>query len=459
MAAETYFRNFVDRSASRWQAHLHSSLAEQVRTGVAVAPTSAVLSSIELVSRHVRQTSGELDLLAGGPPCQGFSIAGLRNPEDQRNRLPFEFLKFVEALAPKAVLIENVAGIGMSFSRKPGEAPLEQLRDALELMGPGYMAQILEVNARDFGVAQHRPRIMILGLRRDLAARLGARSDEPKRWSSGQPTIISPLLAPSAEISARSPSVLEALWDLNGGGYRTQVIDDYVGHEIAAAMRFSTETRASTPAEPTYGAPTNHQLRRHGPRVSLRFHLHLALQHAGVPGDVFNVPARFAHDRQGALQHILSVLEDKDVSVPLVMPDGSAILEPQRGVQVGRTHRDIAAIVLELATRKHSQRALDAGRPAPTMLSLPDDFVHPLEPRTLSVREMARIQSFPDSFTFYSKVTTGADRRRVEVPQYTQVGNAVPPLLAAAVGRHVVSLLAKAEAAQASSLAPVASSA
>jgi DNA (cytosine-5)-methyltransferase 1 len=147
------------------------------------------------------------------------------------------------------------------------------------------------------------------------------------------------------------------------------------------------------------------------------------------------------------------------VSVPLVMPDGSAILEPQRGVQVGRTHRDIAAIVLELATRKHSQRAHDAGRPAPTMLSLPDDFVHPLEPRTLSVREMARIQSFPDSFTFYSKVTTGADRRRVEVPQYTQVGNAVPPLLAAAVGRHVVSLLAKAEAAQASSLAPVASSA
>ena len=74
-------------------------------------------------------------------------------------------------------------------------------------------------------------------------------------------------------------------------------------------------------------------------------------------------------------------------------------------------------------------------------MSLPDDFVHYTYPRTLTVREMARLQSFADSFVFYSKETTGAHRRKLEVPQYTQVGNAVPPLLARAVGEQLMTVL------------------
>jgi DNA (cytosine-5)-methyltransferase 1 len=101
----------------------------------------------------------------------------------------------------------------------------------------------------------------------------------------------------------------------------------------------------------------------------------------------------------------------------------------------------LAHEMASLASRKHSQRVIRADRPAPTMLSLPDDFIHPRFPRTLTVREMARLQSFPDSFEFFGKVTTGSHRRRVEVPQYTQVGNAVPPLLAAAIGRHLAQIL------------------
>jgi DNA (cytosine-5)-methyltransferase 1 len=61
--------------------------------------------------------------------------------------------------------------------------------------------------------------------------------------------------------------------------------------------------------------------------------------------------------------------------------------------------------------------------------------------RTLTVREMARFQSFPDWFEFKSKITTGGSNRRYEVPQYTQVGNAVPPLLALELGKTIISLL------------------
>ena len=72
------------------------------------------------------------------------------------------------------------------------------------------------------------------------------------------------------------------------------------------------------------------------------------------------------------------------------------------------------------------------------MTTLPDDMIHYAEPRILTVREMARLQSFPDWFQFKGKYTTGGDRRTKECPRYTQVGNAVPPLLAEAIGRALL---------------------
>lgn len=94
-----------------------------------------------------------------------------------------------------------------------------------------------------------------------------------------------------------------------------------------------------------------------------------------------------------------------------------------------------------LNTKKFSQRALRRGVPAPAALSIPDDVCHYTEARTLSVREMARIQSFPDAFEFRGIATTGGLRRRYQVPQYTQIGNAVPPLLGKALGEVVSSIL------------------
>ena len=65
---------------------------------------------------------------------------------------------------------------------------------------------------------------------------------------------------------------------------------------------------------------------------------------------------------------------------------------------------------------------------------MPDDLLHYDEPRILTVRECARLQSFPDWFEFHGPYTTGGDRRKVSCPKYTQVGNAIPPLMAEGIG-------------------------
>ena len=97
----------------------------------------------------------------------------------------------------------------------------------------------------------------------------------------------------------------------------------------------------------------------------------------------------------------------------------------------------LASFLISVKTKKQTQRALIPNFPAPAALSIPDDACHydNEQIRTLTVREMARFQSFPDKFEFRSKVTTGGKMRQFEVPQYTQVGNAVPPLLAKALGK------------------------
>lgn len=101
-------------------------------------------------------------------------------------------------------------------------------------------------------------------------------------------------------------------------------------------------------------------------------------------------------------------------------------------------NRNITEKMLEaLLTKKNSRIRLLSSGIAPTMVTLPDDFLSPFEDRILTVREMARFQSFDDSFIFLGKRTTGGHRRKVEVPQYTQVGNAVPPLLAKSIALEI----------------------
>jgi DNA (cytosine-5)-methyltransferase 1 len=78
--------------------------------------------------------------------------------------------------------------------------------------------------------------------------------------------------------------------------------------------------------------------------------------------------------------------------------------------------------------------------PSPTVTTLPDDIIHYAEPRILTVREHARLQSFPDWFGFEGPYTSGGARRKIACPRYTQVGNAVPPLLAEAIAEMLAGL-------------------
>jgi DNA (cytosine-5)-methyltransferase 1 len=96
-----------------------------------------------------------------------------------------------------------------------------------------------------------------------------------------------------------------------------------------------------------------------------------------------------------------------------------------------------------LGTAKRDYTLLVPEKPSPTIMTIADDYIHPNKPRALTVREMARLQSFDDSFVFQGKRTTGGDRRKDEVPQFTLVGNAVPPLLARAIAAQILEALEK----------------
>jgi DNA (cytosine-5)-methyltransferase 1 len=91
--------------------------------------------------------------------------------------------------------------------------------------------------------------------------------------------------------------------------------------------------------------------------------------------------------------------------------------------------------------KKRSVAILSGRRVSPTLTSIPDDYIHYREPRILTVRESARLQSFPDWFEFLGNYTTGGKARANEVPRYTQVGNAIPPLFAELAGEVLLYLL------------------
>ena len=91
-----------------------------------------------------------------------------------------------------------------------------------------------------------------------------------------------------------------------------------------------------------------------------------------------------------------------------------------------------------LDSDKRNYNVLNPETQSPTVMTMPDDFIHYSAYRALTVREMARLQSFDDAFVFQGKRSTGGDKRKVEIPQYTLVGNAVPPLMARAIAQSIL---------------------
>lgn len=440
MAAETHFRNFRHRDAE-WSNELWVEVrgaphARQARDfGTVIADIWDVVGDpVENRRKRDRSALTEAmqyfiefgpDVVAGGPPCQGFSMAGRRNPTDLRNKLPWAFLEFVRLTKPRAVIIENVVGINRAFRKAGADAPFEQLRQALEITGPGYVVQPVELNAKHYGIPQNRPRMMLLAIQRQIAEELDIAPPSPEPWSSSahvlgrenpDPSPLVPLPTTSTENEWITAG--DALADLNETTYNmppeeTAYQDSRLHY--ARSMRF--DPRGTVPER-----PINHVLRRHTDRVRERFVLYGYLRDWGIPNSILAIPSREDEPRARAM--IRSMVGDR------AKPD-----------DLGFNGQSLADVIFDLQTKKHTQRAINPDAPAPTVVTLPDDYIHPASPRIMTVRELARFQSFPDWFEFRNKETTGSDRRRYEVPQYSQVGNAVPPRLGEVVGRQIAGLL------------------
>lgn len=439
MPAETYHHNLIAPvdDVEKWKReHVGADLAEQVRRGLVVNELGALLERKELVEGIAAEG---IDLVAGGPPCQGFSMAGRRNPDDARNKLPWQFLEFVEAVNPKAVIIENVSGMKSDFAKHGKRSPFKELQEALRQTGSGYVVQPLLLNARHFGAPQNRPRLFLVGISRDIADTLGITTSNAL-WSSADddgakvPTAGGrPALAPrrthfnSLELEylghyadrQKERVVQEALYDLLDDELSPRSLDY---QELLAGLDQHVTRKQSNGLK-------NHIKRRHSDKVTKRFGFYQIAAERGVNKQVLGLPYRDDLSSEARLEAIRDTYPG---------PGKGGDVDFLEDVQTYIQH------VQELATKKHSQRALRLLEPSPTVVSLPDDFVHPVEPRVPTVRELARLQSFPDTFEFRAKETTGAHKRRVEVPQYTQVGNAVPPLLAKALGAHLHEILAQA---------------
>jgi len=111
--------------------------------------------------------SGRVDLISGGPPCQSFSMAGLRQHDNHRNRLPWEFAHLVKLVQPKIALLENVSGILRAF-KIDDEKHYAWFEVAKAFASIGYVPLCLHINAKYVGTAQNRPRFIMLAFREDI---------------------------------------------------------------------------------------------------------------------------------------------------------------------------------------------------------------------------------------------------------------------------------------------------
>lgn len=324
---------------------------------------------------NLRDMAGEIDLIAGGPPCQGFSMNGRRDPDDPRSKMVGAYLRFVELVQPRVVLLENVRGF-TSMPHADGGTYHQAAEESLRRLGYDVWSEVLV--ASDYGVPQKRPRfILIAALKGTLPG-----IDPLVRLRTSRRRFLQ-----ERGLGTQTVSVGEAISDFVVGD-RQPLLDEEWGERGYCAVN-----RAKDP-DSAY-----QDLMRDGQNSQ--------------PSD-----RRLARHSEKTIARFLKILA--------TCPRGRSISPADR---------------VRLGIGKRSTTPLDEHLPAPTVTTLPDDIIHYSDPRTLTVRELARIQSFPDWFSFSGPYTTGGERRKTACPRYTQIGNAVPPLLAEAIGGMLIGLL------------------
>jgi DNA (cytosine-5)-methyltransferase 1 len=302
----------------------------------------------------------------GGPPCQGFSTAGTRRSNDPRNRLVFHYLDIVDYLNPRWFLFENVEGI---LTANGGESIYSLLACFIDR---GYTVRLEKINFAAYGLPQSRKRVLVVG------NRIGANFDLPAEthsFSSGKHKSIRPL--------PHSPSLMDAILDLPASS--------------------TSENRLAYPAiEPTaYGAAMRSGNTKGGVTHHYASANALDCERIGLlrPGQTMrDLPEEYWHPsfRRRAYRRVMD-------GTPTERRGG-----PPSGVK--RLIGDKCALTITSAASR--------------------EFIHPIEDRPLTLREAARLQSFPDWYEFQGSYSAIA----------TQIGNAVPPLAAEILARHIANL-------------------
>lgn len=354
----------------------------------------------------------EIDAIFGGPPCQGFSRAGRRDPNDPRNMLFREYLRVISEVRPKYVIFENVTGftdtrfygfLGVTGEKyEDGALVPDILRNEFELLGYNTLAPRI-LNASYYGVPQRRNRIIVMAYRNDM---------QPPSYPTPTHTDENVLTITDAISDLiREDDIRE---DINRGlsGFQMDSIHgrtpDVNGNIIDSA-----------------GVIKNNELSRHLHIIKERF----SLFREGEDGSAL---------RNRVQNEGIDISDKPELIVHLTANTGynaEEVIDKFRNAEVDKDLIDV------LLTKKNIRTRLDRTKPAATVMTIADDYISPFEPRTFTVRELARMQSFDDSFEFLGKRTTGGLRRRIEVPQYSQVGNAVPPLLAKAVAAEIMKVI------------------
>ncbi len=372
---------------------------EQLQSDWAILPE--VRYSLDRLSSARAGGGSNLDIIAGGPPCQGFSGIGHRRSygvdkiDLPSNHLYGRMAEIIRTLRPRIFLFENVRGLlNSKWEREGGELIWPHVLSEFRSIA-GYEVRWKLVHARDYGVPQNRPRVLMVGVRKDVVE-------------------ASSLLNPEAHpedavlcgfLPKPRPNEYPHLEDLLG-----DLIDP------AAARK---------------------------------------LRSGDFPDGRFET-TKYPHDAKTEIQRLLR-------TPPPHWPKGKAVEltdqeyskhKPNVVAKFDAMLKSGGEIPEEFQTRKFSQRLLRRrwGNQGPTITAttLPDDYVHYSQPRILTVREWARLQLFPDWYRFTGKRTTGGIRRagnpragifEREVPKYTQIGNAVPVELAERVGQHLKQIL------------------
>jgi DNA (cytosine-5)-methyltransferase 1 len=389
---------------------------------------------------------GGVDLISGGPPCQSFSMAGLRKQDCEKNTLPWEFAKFAQAVKPKLVTLENVTGILRPFKDEQGNSYYAWFELARAFSGIGYVPLCLHVNAKLAGVPQNRPRFILLGVRKDFFDKLSPTFNEAEQKLFSQPLEFFKRTKHGEEIELDALNYRDVTRPTDLNLFKNSFLrplvacsDNFVTvSEAIDDLRENgdTDSKYSEGLLRTFSKVLpkremkNHEHRSNNALVRRRFRLYQILQQVDneTHKAVLNV-------LKGEASNISDAAWGKLSGYDYLIESGNYV--------AFKTKKGFLNFLMRHPTKKQTQKALLADQPAPAALSIPDDacHYHHDELRTLTVREMARIQSFPDNFEFRSKITTGGQMRSFEVPQYTQVGNAVPPLLGRALGLAVSNLL------------------